>query len=87
MNRRGFIKSILAAGVAPVFVGSSVLMPVRSILVPTITEVVELNGNRLLTLHEVTIEALMAYQRTVGQVLADRIDSDILDSFSYDDRI
>ena len=35
MNRRGFLQSILAAGVAPAFVGSSVLMPVRSILLPT----------------------------------------------------
>lgn len=32
MDRRGFLKSILAAGVAPAFVGSSVLMPVRKIL-------------------------------------------------------
>ena len=34
MNRRGFLKSILAAGVAPAFVGSSVLMPVRSLWTP-----------------------------------------------------
>ena len=34
MNRRGFLQSILAAGVAPAFIGSSVLMPVRSLLVP-----------------------------------------------------
>lgn len=33
MNRRGFLQSILAAGVAPAFVGSSVLMPVRKIVV------------------------------------------------------
>ena len=32
MNRRGFLKSILAAGVAPAFVGSSVLMPLTKIL-------------------------------------------------------
>ena len=31
MNRRDFMKSILAAGVAPAFIGSSVLMPVRNI--------------------------------------------------------
>lgn len=30
MNRRGFLKSILAAGVAPAFVGSSILMPVKA---------------------------------------------------------
>lgn len=32
MNRRSFIAGILAAGVAPAFIGSSVLMPVRTIL-------------------------------------------------------
>lgn len=32
MNRRSFLKSVLAAGVAPAFVGSSVLMPVAKIL-------------------------------------------------------
>ena len=39
MNRRGFLKSILAAGVAPAFVGSSVLMPVRALLTATLEEV------------------------------------------------
>ncbi len=34
MNRRGFLKSILAAGVAPAVVGSGVLMPVRKIFAP-----------------------------------------------------
>lgn len=34
MNRRGFLKSILAAGVAPAFVGASVLMPVRKLWTP-----------------------------------------------------
>jgi hypothetical protein len=32
MNRRGFLQSILAAGVAPAFVGSGVLMPIRALL-------------------------------------------------------
>jgi hypothetical protein len=32
MQRRGFLGAILAAGVAPAFVGSSVLMPVRKVL-------------------------------------------------------
>lgn len=35
-TRRGFLASILAAGVAPAFVGSSVLMPVRKIVAPEI---------------------------------------------------
>jgi len=33
MNRRSFIQSILAAGVAPAFIGSNILMPVRAIQV------------------------------------------------------
>ena len=34
INRRGFLQSILAAGVAPAVIGSGILMPVRTILVP-----------------------------------------------------
>jgi hypothetical protein len=34
MNRRSFLQSILAAGVAPAFIGSSVLMPVRQLWQP-----------------------------------------------------
>lgn len=34
LKRRSFLASILAAGVAPAFVGSGVLMPVKRILVP-----------------------------------------------------
>lgn len=35
MNRRGFLKSILAAGFAPAVVGSGILMPVRQLIVPS----------------------------------------------------
>lgn len=38
MNRRGFLKGILAAGVAPAFIGSSILMPVRKIVAPAAEE-------------------------------------------------
>ena len=38
MNRRGFLGSILAAGFAPAFVGSGVLMPVRQIILPAASE-------------------------------------------------
>ena len=31
INRRGFLQSILAAGIAPAVVGSGILMPVRQI--------------------------------------------------------
>jgi hypothetical protein len=34
IKRRGFLGAILAAGVAPAFVGSSILMPVRKIIAP-----------------------------------------------------
>lgn len=34
MNRRGFLAGILAAGVAPAFVGSKILMPVKRIITP-----------------------------------------------------
>lgn len=34
IKRRGFLGAILAAGVAPAFVGSQILMPVRKIIVP-----------------------------------------------------
>lgn len=34
MRRRGFLGSILAAGFAPAFIGSQVLMPVKAITKP-----------------------------------------------------
>jgi hypothetical protein len=34
MNRRGFLGGIFAAGIAPAFVGASVLMPVKKIIAP-----------------------------------------------------
>lgn len=34
MNRRGFLASILAAGVAPAIVGSGILMPIRKLWTP-----------------------------------------------------
>jgi hypothetical protein len=35
MNRRGFLQAILAAAVAPAFIDSKILMPVRQLLVPS----------------------------------------------------
>ena len=32
MNRRGFLSSILAAGIAPAFVKAEILMPVRKVV-------------------------------------------------------
>lgn len=34
MNRRSFLKSILAAGVAPAVIGSGILMPVKKLWTP-----------------------------------------------------
>lgn len=34
MNRRGFMQSMLALGVAPAVVSSGVLMPIKSLLLP-----------------------------------------------------
>lgn len=34
MNRRGFLSGILAVGMAPAFVGSGVLMPIKKIWTP-----------------------------------------------------
>ena len=48
MNRRGFLSSILAAGVAPAAIGSGVLMPIRQIWAPS----------RILTAEMITREAL-----------------------------
>ena len=39
MDRRGFLKGILAAGVAPAFIGSAILMPVRKLWTPP-TEII-----------------------------------------------
>lgn len=38
-NRRGFLKAMLALGVAPAVVGSGILMPVRKVLAATPAEV------------------------------------------------
>lgn len=35
MKRRGFLSNILAMGMAPAVVGSSILMPVKAIALPT----------------------------------------------------
>lgn len=34
MNRRGFLQSILATGVAPAVVGSGILMPIKKLWTP-----------------------------------------------------
>jgi hypothetical protein len=36
MNRRGFLQAILAAAVAPAFIDSKILMPVRQLIVPNL---------------------------------------------------
>ena len=64
MNRRGFLKAIFAAGVAPAFIGSSVLMPVRKLVMPSLDETIAIgSGNRLLTIEQITKEALRLWQK------------------------
>lgn len=58
MDRRGFLRGILAAGVAPALVGSSVLMPIRALAVPTAAEVITHGGNQLLSIEMITAEVL-----------------------------
>ena len=44
LTRREFLRGIggiLAAGVAPAFIGSNVLMPVKVIRQPTLTEIIQ----------------------------------------------
>ena len=55
MQRRGFLGAILAAGMAPAYVGASVLMPVKQIIAPEICRpelVVFWNGLLLLPGHD-----------------------------------
>lgn len=44
MNRRGFLYSILAAGVAPAIVRVESLMPVKAIQIATIPEILQISG-------------------------------------------
>ncbi len=48
MKRRGFLKSMLAAGVAPAVIGSGILMPVKEIIIPTGCTCGADNGNLIL---------------------------------------
>jgi hypothetical protein len=48
MNRRGFLASILAAGVAPAAIGSGVLMPIKRIVLPEYLEIVDPTVNALI---------------------------------------
>ena len=61
MNRRGFLRGmagILAAGAAPAILPSGIIMPIRTLISPTLTQVLDFGGNRLLTIDMITKEAL-----------------------------
>ena len=65
MDRRGFLRGILAAAAAPAIVRIGSLMPVKSIFVPTTEEVLAFTGatsigggNTLLSIDLITREAL-----------------------------
>lgn len=65
VNRRSFLASILAAGVAPAVVKASVLMPIRpTIIVPTPKTVMALNDPA----------AMEKWRRSIELAMADRFD-------------
>ena len=82
MNRRGFLGSILALGAAPAIVRADSLMRIipRGLIVPPL----EINmlpppvfrGNRLLTIDEITREAM--------RILAESIEASTLAALRYD---
>jgi hypothetical protein len=85
VNRRGFLQSILAAGVAPAVVGSGVLMPVR-LVTPILREVevvvdteLVVYGNTLLTVSAITREALRILEREL--VLQHEVNAEYLKHF------
>lgn len=57
MNRRGFLSSILAAGVAPAAIGSGVLMPIKRIVLPEYLEIIDptMDALRYATLYPMEI--------------------------------
>lgn len=71
MQRRGFLSAILAAGVAPAYVGARVLMPVRRVIAaPKVYSSAELahgfelsEANRLITIEQLTREAIAIIER------------------------
>lgn len=58
MNRRGFLGSILALGAAPAIVRADSLMRLVPVDTLIALDVPHVGGNRLLTLEEITREAL-----------------------------
>ena len=77
MDRRGFLRGILAAGAAPAIVRVASLMPVRpAIIIPTVEEFradgialdASSGGNTLLTINMITREALrvLEYQLSIA---------------------
>ena len=57
MNRRGFLGTMLALGAAPAVVRAESLMAVRSLWVPD-CKVVTVGGNSILTIEQITRDAL-----------------------------
>ena len=70
MDRRGFLHGILALGAAPAIVRIGSLMPVKSIVIPTTEEVMTISvaGNSLLTIEQITREALRILQDNLSLV-------------------
>ncbi len=64
MNRRSFIQSILAAGVAPAFVKAEILMPVRSLILPPQKIVVQASG--IITQNTAILEVIRSWTVSHG---------------------
>lgn len=96
MNRRGFLRAILVAGVAPAVVGSGVLMPVRALARPVLEfspvevgdEFMRLQAvpagmglsNQLWTASAITREALRILEREL--VEAHKLERDFLRNYA-----
>ena len=70
ISRRGFLASILAAGVAPAIVGSGILMPIRKVWTPWSYDFAPM---LTMTLDEFS----QRYMKPAMQQLADDIDARI----------
>jgi hypothetical protein len=62
MERRGFLRAMLAVGMAPAVVKAGILMPVRKIAVPELV----LSSNSLITCSMITKEALRILEENAG---------------------
>lgn len=77
MNRRGFLRACLAAGIAPVIIKAGVLMPVRKIEVATLEETLALTeatlANMMLDTAYLTVQPRILWVPTQFATIAEAI--------------